>query len=349
MKKGLCVFFVVFLTIVCFYNSTIFALVEYEETMILTEETDVFDIVNSIMIELNKIVETDTLRYSIKMKLNEQTDRHIFGEEFQTKLIERLDGVNNITPSVKTSIWSDKIVFEIIKYVPTSIEYYNELNSIIESGKSLKTDLEKIYFLGNYFYDNGFKYAYDNSVEFSNIKSSTTYKNLNAMPDGVLARKKAICMGFANVGSEYLTALGIPNVKIRGHNTEDNGYHVWNIAYFEYNGKKDWYCVDYGYSIHRRSSPNLIKTLDEYVKEDKYVWEESLLEDVIYGKYNNDLTLKNYDIDEMDTDTINLLEYSKNFSFLKGVSNVKSLTSENLFNLSLYFTNICDRMIVVVE
>ena len=347
MKKGLCVFIFSFLCVIYLFSPLVYGLVEYKDTTILTEESDVFDIVDSIMVELSKISETETLKFTFPMKLSESTDKSAYAKSVQSKVIERLDAINTITPSVKTSIRGNEITFEIVKYVPSDIEYYNELNSLVESSKTLKTDLEKVYLLGNYFYTNGFKYAHDNAVEFGHIKSSCTYQNLNAMPDSVIERKKAICMGFANVGSEYLTEIGIPNVKIRGHHTVDGGYHVWNIAYFEYNGKTDWYCVDYGYSIYRMNSPKVVKTLDAYVKEDKYVWEETLLDDAIYGKYNKDLTLKTFNTDKIEKSNISLLEYSKTFSFLSDIESVRFITSKDLFNLALYFTNIYDKMIIV--
>lgn len=338
MKKGLCVSIFSFVLVFWVCSFTVFGLVEYEEKFVLTEETKVSDMISSMMYQLNPITTTDTLEYTIKLKLSTNTDRREFISSLQSQIIERLDAVCTITPSVKTSLYSDKVIFSVIKYVPTNNAYYNKLNTLVSEGSKLKTDVEKIYYLSNYFYNNGFKYAYDNEVEFGHIKSSSTYQNLNAMPDSVLERKKAICMGFANVGSEYLTALGIPNVKIRGHHIEDGGYHVWNVAYFEFNGKADWYCVDYGYSIYRANSPKVIKTLEGYVKEDKYVWKDGLLEDAKGIKYNKDLSLRNYSL--VEKEEISLLEYGKSIYFLENRDWNKFLTSEELFNLSIYFTNI---------
>lgn len=348
MKKGLCIYFCCFLVslIVSFYSPLVFGIVECDSDIVLTEETKVLDIVKGIMVELDKISETDTLRYTMKMNLGSGVDRSSFCKELQTKLIERLDAVNNITPSVKTALSKDKITFEIVKYVPASSNYYDTMGKLVSEAKKLKSDVDKMYYLNNYFYDNGFTYAYDNAIEFEGIKSSSTYKNLNAMPDSVLVRKKAICMGFANVAAEYLTELGIPNIKIRGHNIDDNGYHVWNVVYFEYNGKLDWYCVDFGYSIYRKNSPNLIKTFDEYVATDKYVWESTLLEDAKKGKYDENLLLIDYfKAEENVVVSKNYLEYSKKLSFLENVKAFYSLTAKDLFNISLYFTNIYDKMI----
>jgi hypothetical protein len=214
MKKGLCVSIFSFVLVFWVCSFTVFGLVEYEEKFVLTEETKVSDMISSMMYQLNPITTTDTLEYTIKLKLSTNIDRREFISSLQSQIIERLDAVCTITPSVKTSLYSDKVIFSVIKYVPTNNAYYNKLNTLVSEGSKLKTDVEKIYYLSNYFYNNGFKYAYDNEVEFGHIKSSSTYQNLNAMPDSVLERKKAICMGFANVGSEYLTALGIDEERL---------------------------------------------------------------------------------------------------------------------------------------
>ena len=201
-------------------------------------------------------------------------------------VIERLDGVLSVTPAVGVGCLISNsgcyIYFYVTEHDLSSEVYVNEKNSLINFGKTLKNDYEKIHYLGNYFYKNGFEYAYDNSNEY---KSSKSIENPNCMPDSVLSRKKAICMGFANVAAEYLTGLNIPNIKVRGYSVEDGGYHVWNMVYLNINGITDWYCVDYGCSIHREYNKRLIKTKELYGAE--YTWDVNLEKDILKLKYNN--------------------------------------------------------------
>ena len=98
MKKGLCVSIFSFVLVFWVCSFTVFGLVEYEEKFVLTEETKVSDMISSMMYQLNPITTTDTLEYTIKLKLSTNTDRREFISSLQSQIIERLDAVCTITP-----------------------------------------------------------------------------------------------------------------------------------------------------------------------------------------------------------------------------------------------------------
>ncbi len=282
-------------------NTVVYGEEVYVESEFICDSLDDYTVVADIIMEELKEIELgNTLRikfeYDIESIHNDCYNLYSIEElksicktdisMFNHNVIERLDGVFSVTPAVgvgySLSYKICNIYFYVTQYNLNSEEYLSEINSIIEVGKTLKNDYEKIHHLGNYFYRNGFEYAYDNNNAY---KSSKSIENENAMPDGVLKHKKAICMGFANVASEYFDAIGLPNIKVRGYHVEDNGYHVWNMVYMTINGKTDWYCVDYGCSIYREYNKYLIKTKKEYSNE--YRWDNKLEEDIIKLKYNN--------------------------------------------------------------
>ena len=292
----LCIAFcVIFLSNTMVYGEEVVV----ESDFIYDSIDDCIVITDIIIDEINKVEKRDTLKiimsvdvdklYPTLYETNTTEEVRVVLKKDMTDLthniIERLDGVLPITPSVNVglsiSYKTVRVFFYIRPYNVGSEDYLEKMNSLIENGKQQKNDYEKIHYLGNYFYKNGFVYAYDNSEEFG---SSRVIENKNCMPDSVLERKKAICMGFANVASEYLTGLGIPNIKVRGYHIEDGGYHVWNMAYITINGKSDWYCIDYGCSIHREYNKRLIRTKEQY---NEYTWDNILEEDILKLKYNN--------------------------------------------------------------
>ena len=292
----LCIVFCV----VLFSNTVVYGEeVVVESNFIYDSIDDCIAITDIIIDEINRVEKSNTLKiimsvdvdklYPTLYETNTTEEVRVVLKKDMTDLthniIERLDGVLPITPSVNVglsiSYKTVRVFFYIRPYNGDSEGYLEKMNSLIENGKQQKNDYEKIHYLGNYFYKNGFEYAYDNNDEF---RSSRVIENQNYMPDGVLSRKKAICMGFANVASEYLTGLGFKNVKVRGYSVEDGGYHVWNMVYMTINGVADWYCVDYGCSIYREYNKRLIRTREQY---NEYTWDSILEEDILKLKYNN--------------------------------------------------------------
>lgn len=286
--------------IIVFSNTVVFGEEVYVESDFICDSLDDYIVVSDIIIdELDKIEKGNTLKirfeYDVESIHKDCYDIYTIEElkvickkdisEFNHNVIERVDGVLPITPSIgvgySLSYKKATIVFYVTSCNSNSEEYLKTMNPLITEGKQQKNDYEKIHYLGNYFYKNGFKYAYDDNEEFG---SSRVIENKNCMPDSVLERKKAICMGFANVASEYLTGIGIPNIKVRGYSVEDGGYHVWNMAYITINGNSDWYCVDYGCSIYREYNKRLIRTREQY---NEYTWDSSLEKDILKLKYNN--------------------------------------------------------------
>ena len=343
MKKGLCVFFISFCVFISLFSVPVFAVVSVTDDLTITNETDINVLLEHVNAELLKTPICETLQYNFKVSADTSTNLTTkeLVSKLQTKMIERLDGICTITPNFKTKIYSDgKVVFEVERYVSNDYSYYLKLNNLVKKASQLSTDYEKVRLLGNYFYDNGFIYASDNDVEFKEFKSSSVSNNLNSMPDSVLVRKKAICMGFANTASEYLTELGIPNFKLRGRNPENNGYHVWNVAYFEYNGKLDWYCIDYGVSIYKRDTNRLISTYKDYSKEFKYIWEDGIIEDIISAKYGSNMTLRTYENLPIAFNYLNVVDkkcLEKKFDLDTFESSF--MTSKDIFNLTSYFTD----------
>ena len=269
-------------------NSSVYGLVEVKSDINFTEDTDIAILIEGITEELDKLPNIESLDFSFNYKLNEGTDRYSYISQLQTRVNERLDGVSTITPSLRTSTNTGTITFKLRKYIPTSEEYNNALDELVNKAKLLDTDIEKVRLFGNYLYKNGFSYNYDG---IGTSRSSTTVDNPNCMPDGVFTTKKGICLGFTNLASDYFTRLGIPCVKLRGHDVEDGGYHIWNMLYLNLDGEYKWYCVDVLYSLWGIDRKELIKTQDEYAKEMN--WDKSLLEDIIRIKYS-DKDLENY-------------------------------------------------------
>lgn len=345
MKKGLCVFlfsllFCLNLSVVSVYAETV---VKANFNGLYSNETDISVLLNDIVKELSYIDDGEILHYQVNTSLKAGENYSELKSNLTRRITERLDGVINVTPQITTSVYRnsdtdicERVTFKIDKYEWYNTKEYNDFLNLVSKAKKLKTDFEKIHYLGNYFYNNGFKYAYDDSIEFP---SGNLHENKNRLPDGIMSRKKSVCMGFANLASEYLTELGIPNFKLRGTNPIDNGYHVWNVVYFEYNGKLDWYCVDYGVSIYGANSKRLISTYQEYLKEYNYVWESDIIEDIIDAKYSPNLSLKDYSKNRV----VSLLtkedkmELGKRWD-LERLS-VFSLSSKDIFNLTFYYVN----------
>ena len=278
----LCNLFLLFLFTFNVYATSLYT---YTSDYIITKDTKPYEISNEIKNNLGSFKSMETVSFYFRYNLD-NIDKLKYLKEFQKAVIERLDGIYSVTPSIKTSYTDSKITFKITPYYCESLDNFDIYKQVVENGKMSLSDKDKIYIFSNFLYDNKFVYASDNSIEFSDVHTSNIYENLNIRPDGVLSRKKAICSGFANLAMDYLDKVGIPNVKIRGYLNTKNGqeYHTWNLVYININDRYDWYSVDFGGSIYKRDRLDLIKDFSEMYKE-VYIEDKNLINDNIDLKY----------------------------------------------------------------
>ena len=274
------------------YTFSVFADVNYTDEKKYEQGFEVSDLVSNILVTLEKVPDLEFLNYKFEIDFEKERDLDYIST-IQTQIIERLDGVLTVTPEVKLSISGNTINLKVRKYAISDTNYDVILNSLVEEAKLKPTDEEKIWVLGNYFYNNKFVYAYDHYTEYPNAKSSNHFISKNTMPDGVLSRGKGICIGYSNLMTDFCERVGIPCIKIRGYEVATNGYHEWCLCYLKYNGVYDWYSVEPQRGLHRLNHPNAIETLETCASDMN--WSIDLQEDIINLKYSiNDLMKYQY-------------------------------------------------------
>lgn len=260
-----------------------------------TGEADMVALISDMVNELEKNSDYSTVNYSFKLNVGNTTKNLEYATNLQIPIIEYLEGVLTITPSVSLSVKGNVVTVKITRKEFSS-NYEEQLNLLVSEAKTLNSDSEKIHYLVNYLYKNGYLYNFD-AFNLEGIKSSNIIDSTDCMPDGVLDTKLGVAVGYANLMSDYLEELGIPSVKLRGYN--ETGYHVWNMAYINMGNGYDWYCVDTVNSLHKLNDESLITVKGSFPID--VVWVDNLFGDVISLKYSESELLEyaygNYFID----------------------------------------------------
>ena len=290
MKKGylrgfILILFSYFMLNLIFFQF-IYGVVEIKDSIIYPENVDISSLTRNIVNEVIELPNNEILTYSFEIDFDSDSNKKEIVSNLQKDIIERLDGILTITPAVQTVITGDLVSMTIKPYYLENNDYDVILDNLIKEAKTKKTDTEKIYVLANYMYQNNFKYAYDDNIEFPNIGTSKIIENKNCMPDGVLLRKKGICEGYANLMTDFCTKLDIPCIKLRGYNQE-GGYHAWNMLFIENDNSFAWYCVQPLVSMHKLNNPRLIQVPNIYKENEKMSWDENLEKDIINIKYTD--------------------------------------------------------------
>ncbi len=121
----------------------------------------------------------------------------------------------------KISVNIDKIyTTDMIEYVENEVDKI--INEIITEDMS---NQDKIYAFHNYIINNT---KYDSSAA-QKVRNGASVEELNNSNNayGLLQNKLAICGGYSDITSIFLTKIGLNNIRI------SNDLHVWNLVYLD--------------------------------------------------------------------------------------------------------------------